>query len=136
MSTDDYNICKSFAEMDDNIRGAGIIENMKVVAIYSKRNIPLPKEERFQLMVSQSEIFVSIAKSNADFFGRLRYVTASFESSDIIFFFLPNGSSSNNKPGLFGIRVLRPYDMTKLLEKLHISYKREAVTVKAIVVSF
>lgn len=120
MSTDDYNICKSFAEMDDNILGAGIIENMKVVAIYSKSDVPLPKEERFQLMVSQSEIFVSIAKSTADFLGRLRYVTAAFESSDIIFFSLPNGSS-NNKPRLFGIRVLRPYDMTKLLEKLHIS---------------
>jgi hypothetical protein len=120
MSTSDYDICKEFAGMDDNIVGVGIIENMKIVAAYSNGILPVPKGEKFQQMVIQSEIFISIAKSNTDFFGRLRYVSMSFETVDVLLFSLPN-ESNNNKPRLCAIRVFRPYDMTKLLTKLHIA---------------
>ncbi len=119
MSTNDYDICKSVANVDDNILGVGIIEDMGVTALYSKQNVPLPNEERIKLMVIQSEIFVGIAKSNADFFGRRRYTMASFETADSLFFSLPRGT--NNKVRTLVIRVSRPYDVTKLLTKLHIA---------------
>ena len=117
-SNNDYDICKSFTDMDEHILGTGIIENMKVAAMYSKPNLPLPKEEKFQLMIIQSEIFVSMAKSNTDFFGRLRYVATSFESSDIVFFPLPTGA--DNKLRTLVVQVLRPYDIMKLLKKMHL----------------
>ncbi len=119
MSTNDYDICKSFTDMDDHILGTGIIENMAVAAMYSKPNVLLPKEEKFQLMIIQAELFVSMAKSNADFFGRLRYVATSFESSDIVFFPLPSGA--DNKLRTLVIQILRPYDIMMLLKKLHIT---------------
>ena len=115
----DYDICKSFAEMDDNILGVGIIEDMEATAVYLKQHLPLPDEDRIKMMVIHSEMFVSIAKSNADIFGRLRYSLASFEVSDSLFFSLPR--RENNKVRTLVIRILRPYDITKFLEKLHIS---------------
>jgi hypothetical protein len=117
-NNDDYDICKSITESDEHILGTGILENMAVAAIYSKPNLPLPKEEKFQLMIIQAEIFISMAKSNTDFFGRLRYVTTSFESSDIVFFPLPSGA--DNKLRTLVVQILRPYDITKLLNKMHI----------------
>lgn len=119
MSSNDYDICKGFTDMDDNILGTGIIENMEVAAMYSKPNVPLPKEERFKLMIIQSEIFVSMAKSNTDFFGRLRYLVCSFETSDVVFFPLP--SRENNKVRTLIIRVSRPYDVTTFVNKMHIA---------------
>lgn len=121
MTGNDYDICKSFAQMDENIMGAGIIDNMKVVAIYSKQIVPMPKWEKFEQLVIQPELFVSMDKSNADLFGRFRYFSMSYECIDIILFLIPNGrSSSDNEPRLLDISVSRPNDMTKLLEKLHI----------------
>ncbi len=121
MSSSDYDICKAFAEADDNILGAGIVEDMKFTASYSKSGRPLQRGEKFQQLMIQEEIFVSMAKSNTEWFGRFRYFTMSFERYDVILFSLPNGRSSNDKPRLLGIGVSRPYDMTKLLEKLHIA---------------
>jgi hypothetical protein len=115
----DYDICKAFAEADDTILTAAIVEDMKYTARYAKDNLQLPKGENFQQLVIQSDIFVSMAKSNSDWFGRFRYVSISYESFDIILFSLPK--RSNNKSRLFGIRVARPYDMTKLLEKMHVA---------------
>jgi hypothetical protein len=119
MPTSDYNTCKEFAEMDGTILGAAIIEDMEISALYSKQNTTLPKGEKFRQMVIQSEMFVRIAKANADFFGRLRYAMASFETFDSLFFSLPQGA--NNKVRTLVIRVSRPYDVTKLLERLHIT---------------
>ncbi len=122
MSTRDFDMCKAFAEKDDNILGVGIIEDMKFVARYSKPNssIPIPEGEKLQELVIQSELFVSMAKASTEWFGRFRYITVSFETHDILLFSLPQGGKNNNKPRLLGIRVLRPYDMMKILEKLHI----------------
>jgi hypothetical protein len=119
-SSSDYNICKAFAEADNSIFGAGIVEDMEFVAWYSKRGRPRPKEGKFQQLVIQAEIFVSLAKSNADLFGRFHYVAMSYEDMDIILISLPNGRS-NNKPRLLGVSVSKPYDVTKVLEKLHIT---------------
>ncbi len=119
MDTNDYDICKSFAEMDDNILAAAIIEDMEVAALYSKQNMALPNGERFKQMVIQSEVFLSIAKANADFLGRLRYAMASFETFDSLFFSLQRGT--NNKVRTLVVRVSRPYDVTKLLERLHVA---------------
>ncbi len=115
----DYYICKEFAEMDDNIISVGIIEEMQATAAYLKKKLPLPNEERIKLMVVHSEMFLSIAKSNADIFGRLRYSLASFETADSLFFSLPRRES--NKVRTLVIRIVRPYDITKFLRKLHIS---------------
>ena len=90
MSVSDYNICKAFAEADGSIFGAGIVEDIEFVAWYSKRGRPRPNEGKFQQMVIQAEIFVSLAKSNADLFGRFHYVALSYEDSYIILISLPN----------------------------------------------
>jgi hypothetical protein len=71
MTANDYDICKAVAEMEDNILGVGIIEDMEVTALFYKRNVPVPKEEKFKLMVVQYEMIVSIVKSNTDFFWGL-----------------------------------------------------------------
>ena len=48
MSANDQGMCKAIADMDSNILGAGIIENLALVAMYAKPNVPLPKEEKIQ----------------------------------------------------------------------------------------
>ncbi len=121
MPSNEYDFCKAFAENDENIMTAAIVEDMKFVARYSKpnNNIPVQQGAKFQELVIQAEIFVSMARSNIEWFGHFRYVSVSFETHDIILFSLPIGSS-NKKPRLFGIRVVRPHDMTKILAKLRI----------------
>ena len=54
--------------------------------------------------------------------GTFHYVSMSYEGVDIILLPLPNErNTGNKKPRLLGISVIKPYDVTKLLEKLHIA---------------
>ncbi len=119
MSSRDYGICRTVAEVDDNIAAVGIIEEMEIAGLFYKPNVPIPKGEKISQMVVQYEMLVSIAKSNDDFFGSLRYLLASFETYDSLFFSLPRGA--NNKVRTLVIRISRPYDITKLLDKLYIA---------------
>jgi hypothetical protein len=113
MKNDDE-MCKAIANLENNILGAGIIENLSLVAMYSKPGVSLPKEEKFNLMFAQSEIMISIAKSNADFFGRFRYIVSSFEKSDTMF--LPSRSEGSGKDRIVVIQVQRPCDHEKITE--------------------
>jgi hypothetical protein len=115
MSASDYDTCKAIADMQDNILGAGLIENLQVAAMYAKPNVPLPEEEKFKLMFAQSEILVNVAKTNEDFFGRVRYLVSSFENSDVVF--LPYRSKTDRDRTLV-IQILRPYDHDKIAEKI------------------
>jgi hypothetical protein len=128
MSITDYEICKNITDMQDNILGAGIIENLQVAAMYTKPKVPLPNKERFKLMFAQSGILVNIAKTNSDFFGRLRFIVCSFENSDIAFLPFTRSNyagrktrNSNNNERILVIQILRPYEMTELLKRLHIN---------------
>lgn len=71
-------------------------------------------------MISQAELLVSMAKSNADWFGRLRYVSTSFEGSDIVFFPLQS-RGEDKKIRTLVLQLLRPYDIMMLLKKLHVT---------------
>lgn len=97
MSSSDYNISKVITDRQDDILGVRIIENVRVAATYAESKVPLPNEERFTPMFAQSEIFVNIANSQVDFFGRFRYVVCSFEDSNIVF--LPFTSGSGGRSG-------------------------------------
>ena len=116
MCSSDQDTCKVIANLDDNILGAGIIENLALVSIFSKPNVPLPKEEKFNLMFAQSEIMISIAKSNADFFGGFRYVVSSFENSDTMFF--PSKNETTGKDRVIVLQVLRPCDHEKIAREV------------------
>lgn len=111
MSAGDNDTCRGIVDVDERILGAGIIENLALVAIYAKPNVPLPKEDKFNLMIAQSEILTSIAKSNTDFFGYFRYIVSSFEKSDVMFFPLPMQGGKNR---LLVIQVTRPCDHEKI----------------------
>jgi hypothetical protein len=108
MSEDDMAICKAVVDMDSNILGAGIIENLELAAMHARPDVPLPKQEKFSLMFSQSEIMISIAKTNADFFGPFRYIVSSFQNSDIMFFPLNTGKKIGDR--ILATQVMRPCD--------------------------
>ena len=112
--SNDKELCREIAGQDSNILGVGIIENLVLKAIFAKPGVPLPKEDKFSLMFAQSEILISIAKSNTDFFGSFRYVVSSFEKSDIMF--LPSRSKDSARDRIIVIQVLRPCDHEKISE--------------------
>lgn len=116
MSAGDQDLCKSITDLEDNILGAGIIENLALVSIYSRSDVPLPKDEKFNLMFAQSEIMISIAKSNTDFFGGFRYIVSSFERSDIMFF--PIINRNTGKERIIVLQVLRPCDHEKIAQEV------------------
>ena len=116
MSANDLGMCKAIVDMDSNILGAGIIENLALVAMYAKPDVPIPKEEKFNLMFAQSEIMISIAKTNTDFFGPFRFIASSFEKSDIMFFPLRNESNARDR--VLVIQVQRPCDHEKIMEEV------------------
>jgi hypothetical protein len=80
-------------------------------------------------MFAQAAIFISIAKNQTDFFGRLDSIACSFESSDIVFFPFTMSSGQEKKEKnnadkeekTLVIQILRPYEMTELLKRLHIT---------------
>ena len=112
MSADDDTLCREIVDIQDNIVGAGIIESLVLVAIHVRPGVPLPKQEKFNLMFAQSEVMISIAKTNTDFFGYFRYIVSSFEKSDIMFF--PLKARSGNRDRILVIQVLRPCDHEKI----------------------
>lgn len=113
MSTSEQDVCKAVAEMQDNILGAGIIEKLQLATMYAKPKVPLPREEEFRLMLAQSEVLVSIVRTNEDFFGRFRHIVISYGNSDVVLFPFPNNTAK-----IFVVQILRPYDAESIGEKV------------------
>lgn len=121
MSATDYDACREIANLSDSILGTGIIEDMEIVAMYAKPKVPLPNEERFRQMFIQSQVLVSIVKSNADYFGRVRYLVSSFDSSDVVFFPLARregGGTGKDKERILVVQILRPCDHEQIAREV------------------
>jgi hypothetical protein len=79
-------ICKEIANLHEYIIAAGVIENRQLAARFSKVGDPPAGEERLKILFAQPDIMLSIARTNEDFFGKLRFLILCFETSDIAFF--------------------------------------------------
>ncbi len=111
MNRSGYNECKTIVELNESILGTGIIRDLRVQAMYARPGVPLPNEDKLKLMFAQSEVLMSVAKSNTDFFGPVRHLVFSFENSDTMFF-------PFQKERTLVIQILRPYDQEKIAETI------------------
>lgn len=119
----EQDICKEIANLHDHILGAGVIDNQKIVARYSKVDErPYPDEERIKLMVAQPEILLSIGKTNEDYFGRLHYVVLCYENSDYIYF----PATVDGISRILVIRVKRTFRGEEMLQKVYDYLERRA----------
>jgi hypothetical protein len=106
--------CKDIVELDRSILLVAIIENANLLGSYFKKPMVPPNEQRFKVLRIQTELMVSMAKNNEDFFGELSYLM--FHSKLLDVFLFPVGKSRKLK--LVAVAVKRPYDHDQIAKKI------------------
>ncbi|HKU48832.1 MAG TPA: hypothetical protein VJP79_02680 [Nitrososphaera sp.] len=101
-------------ELDKSILLAAIIENANLLGSYFKKPMVPPNEQRFKVLRIQTELMVSMAKHNEDFFGELSYLM--FHSSLLDIFLFPIGRARKLK--LLAAAVKRPYNHDLIAKKI------------------
>ena len=106
--------CKDIVELDKSILLAAVIENANLLGSYFKKPMVPPNEQKFKVLRIQTELMVSMAKNNEDFFGELSYLM--FHSRLLDVFLFPIGKS--RKLRLLAAAVKRPYDHDQIAKKI------------------
>ncbi|HLG36760.1 MAG TPA: hypothetical protein VI338_01385 [Nitrososphaera sp.] len=106
--------CKDIVELDKSILLVALIENANLLGSYFKKPMVPPNEQRFKVLRIQTELMVSMAKNNEDFFGELSYLM--FHSKLLDVFLFPVGKSRKLK--LLAVAVKRPYDHDQIAKKI------------------
>jgi hypothetical protein len=83
--------CKEIVALDDNIFLAAIVENANLLGLHFKKSMDPPNEQRFKVLRVQTELMISMAKNNEDYFGELEYLM--FHSKLLDMFLFPLGKS-------------------------------------------
>ncbi len=115
MPMTEEDICRDIANLHDNIYAAGVIENQRLVARYTKLDDPPVSEEQLRLMFAQPEVQLSIAKTAEKFFGNIRYLIACFETSDFLYF----PAIIDRKDKILYVRMKRTYRGEEILKKVY-----------------
>jgi hypothetical protein len=102
--------CADLAEADDAIMAAFVLSD-GIKGSHLKLNVPALKEEDARRLSDQTEIIMSITRTNERLFGRVGFVLVNHESIDGIFF--PVNESTTVLVGL-----ARPYDQQRLVDKV------------------
>ena len=106
--------CREIVELDKSILLAAVIENANLLGSYFRKPMVPPNEQRFKVLRIQTELMLSMAKHNEDFFGELSYLM--FHSKLLDVFLFPVGKSRRLK--LLAAAVKRPYDHEQIAKKI------------------
>ncbi len=106
--------CRDIVDLDKSILLAAIIENANLLGSYFKKPMVPPNEQRFKVFRIQTELMVSMAKNNEDFFGEMSYLM--FHSKLLDVFLFPDGKARSLK--LLAVAVKRPYDHEQIAKKI------------------
>ena len=107
-------LCKDIVELDRSILLAAMIENADLLGSYFKKPMVPPNEQRFKVLRIQTELMLSMAKHNEDFFGEVSYLM--FHSKLLDVFLFPVGKSRKLK--LLAAAVKRPYDHDQIAKMI------------------
>ena len=102
-SADDQ--CKEITLLDDSILMAAMIENANLVGSFARKPMVPPNEQRFKVLRIQTELMVSMAKNNEDFFGELGYLMFHSKLLDVFLFPVSKGK----KMKILAVMAKRPY---------------------------
>ena len=111
-------LCNGISKLDGKIAGALAIKNGKVLAASEGAGSALPSDEYLSKLISQAQIFVGIPLVNRAFFGDYNFTIVSYETLEIILFYL------KNQKVIIGIGIIPPYDRDETLEKIQTFLKR------------
>jgi hypothetical protein len=106
--------CREVCLLDNNILLAAVIENANLLGIHFKKPMAPPNEQRFKVLRIQTELMVSMAKNNEDFFGELGYLM--FHSRHLDMFLFP--MSKGRKLRIMAVAVKQPYDHEDIVDKV------------------
>jgi hypothetical protein len=106
--------CRELCLLDDNILLAAIIENANLLGVHSKKPMASPNEHRFKVLRIQTELMVSTAKNNEDFFGELGYLM--FHSRHLDMFLFP--MSKGRKLKILAVAVKQPYIHEDIVDRI------------------
>ena len=115
--------CREVCLLDDNILLAAIIENANLLGVHSKKPMAPPNEHCFKVLRIQTELMVSMAKNNEDFFGELGYMM--FHSRHLDMFLFP--MNRGRKLRIMAVAAKQPYDHKEIVDKVmsHLSRTRD-----------
>jgi len=111
---DGLQVCKEIAGLHGSILNAGIVEKGVPIAMHSKPDSPMPRQDRLERMFVQAETAINVFQSNQDHFGKTHYIMAHNDSSDLFFFpILVNGRNM-----ILVVRTAEPYIHEEIVGKV------------------
>jgi DNA-binding LytR/AlgR family response regulator len=111
---DGLEICKEVAGLHGSILNAGIVERGVPIAMHSKPDAPLPRQDRLERTFAQAEIAIRVFQTNQDNFGKTHYIMAHNDSSDLFFFPIV----INGRDMILLVRAATPYFHEELVGKV------------------
>ena len=114
MATAAVEHCREIVELDKSILMVAMIENANLLGSYFKKPMVPPNEHRFKVLRIQTELMVSMARNNEDYFGELSYLM--FRSKHVDVFLFPIGKTRRMK--LLAAALKRPYDHEQVTRKI------------------
>lgn len=109
-----FELCRAICNLVPNIDESKIIDKAKLVAMYTKPNIPVPNDDKFGKLFFQLELIAGIILSNSDFFGQPNYFMHSFQNIHLYFFYL----SPYKRQGILGVHVSGHFEHEKIVSKI------------------
>ena len=106
--------CREISSLDDSILMTAIIENANLLGSYVKKPMAPPNEQKFKVLRIQTELMVSMARNNEDFFGELGYLM--FHSKHLDVFLFP--ISKGRKARILAIILKPPYNHDEITKKV------------------
>ncbi len=103
-------LCKEITNLHDDIASAEIVEKGITIASHIKSGT-LPKLER---LFAQTELYINTLQANAEHLGRLHYLLAHNDNTDLFFFSVV----VNGRKMILVVRVSVPYTYEEIVNKM------------------
>lgn len=107
-------LCREICELDRSILFAAAIEDAELLCSHFKKPMAPPNERRFRVLRIQTELMLSMAMENEDFFGDVSYLMFHSKLLDVFLFPLGKG----RKRRILAVGLKRPYSHDVVADKI------------------
>src|SRR5574338_927779 len=99
-------ICENVCNSKDSILAAWMFRDAEIVSSHLKPSFPAPNASELKKFLVQAHLMISMASTNQQMYGRMNYVSGSFEHADYYIFPIAGEDEM-----LLALACVRPYSI-------------------------
>ncbi|HKU48385.1 MAG TPA: hypothetical protein VJP79_00420 [Nitrososphaera sp.] len=99
-------LCENVCNSTQNILAAWVFRDAELVSSFLKPSFPLPNSSEQKKFLVQAHLMVSMASTNQQMYGKLNYVSGSFQHADYYIF-----PMTDDNEVLLAVACVKPYSV-------------------------